>query len=87
MATSNIAITKTWTKVANAADDPVLITFRISGTLEVATTSTDVAPAVTGHLVKPGDAVTRLVIGSGFVWARCSPGGSIENAVLEVSKS
>jgi len=86
MATSNIAITKTWTKVAEDTDDPVLLTFRLAGSLEVATTSTDVAPTVRGHRVSHGDSVTRLVLGDGFMWARCAPDGPIANAVVEVSK-
>jgi hypothetical protein len=88
MATSNIAITKTWTKLANAADTSLLVTFRGHGVLEVALTAADSAPTVVnGHLVGAQDALTRIVLGEGFVWARANPGGNVDNLLVEVSKS
>jgi hypothetical protein len=73
MATVNTTITSAWTKLADAADDPVLITSGTSAVVEVATVATNVAPSVTGHRLEElasGQAVTRAVIGDGYIFAR-----------------
>lgn len=73
MATANITITRAWTKVAEDFDNFLL---DIPGSLEfeVAATETDTAPIVLGHRLKDGDALTRTVLGSGFVWCRVVDG-------------
>ena len=88
MATANIEVTKDWTQLASVGDGTVLATFRKMGTLEVALTSADTAPTVTkGHLLRPGDALTRLAFGDGYVWARCLPSGNVDSIDVEVTKS
>jgi hypothetical protein len=87
MATSNATITKTWTKLAETADDPVLVTTRGAATIEFATTTADAAPDIQrGHLLHPDDAITRLAVGDGYLWARVEPGSAYASAKVEVSK-
>ena len=72
MATSNITATAEWTKIADATDDHLLVSTNASSAYEVATTAADAAPAtsVLGHRMDAHDAVNRLLIGPGYVWAR-----------------
>jgi hypothetical protein len=86
MATTNESLTKTWAKLADDADDPVLVTCRGPAFLEVALTATDTAPTVRGHHVAPGQAITRSAVGDGFLWMRCDPAGSQASAFVEVTK-
>jgi hypothetical protein len=88
MATSNVTISATWTKLATADDDPVLVTSKSPAMIEFATTATDVAPTVTGHAVPDmsgGAAMTRMVIGDGFLWCRIVD-SRFASASVEVSK-
>ena len=86
MATSNISISNAWVKLANSADSELLVTWGGSARIEVATTSADSAPTVNGHILYPGDAITRAVIGSGYVWVRLVSGSYPNSANLVVSK-
>jgi hypothetical protein len=87
MATINLTITKTWALVAEADDDPVLVTSRGPATIEFALTATNAAPTVArGHLLRPDEAATRAVVGDGYLWARVEPSGSIASARIEVTK-
>lgn len=87
MATSNATITKTWVKLAETADDPVLVTTRGAATIEFATTAADSAPTVArGHLLESDDAITRLAVGGGYLWARVEPDSAYATAKVEVSK-
>jgi len=70
MATTNVTVTQTWTKLAEDSDDPILISFSTPVFFEVATTATDVAPVVSGHQLQYDDQIVREVIGPGFIWAR-----------------
>lgn len=70
MPTTNVKVTSAWTKLASSGDSNLLVTWEDPTPLEVATTSADVAPAVKGHRLSREDAVTRSVIGPGYVWAR-----------------
>jgi hypothetical protein len=88
MATSNVTVTAAWTKLAVADDDPVLVTSKSPAVFEFATTATDVAPTVNGHTVSDmsgGAAMTRMVIGDGFLWCRITD-GRFTSASMEVSK-
>jgi len=71
MATSNITVTTTWTKLADTADDPVLISFASTCYYEIATTVADSAPTgIIGHQLAYSEGVTRDTIGTGYIWAR-----------------
>ena len=70
MTTSNISISNSWTKVADTSNSDLLITWDNPVTLEIATTATDVAPTVNGHKVTCDSAITRGVLGTGYVWCK-----------------
>lgn len=84
MATQNIAINEnSWVKVADTAEDPVLIQKNGLGDWYVATTDTDTEPTVDyPHLLRGQEQVTRYVLGDGYIWAKNESG----NAKLIVSK-
>jgi hypothetical protein len=82
MATSNIAITNAWTKIADSSNAELLVTWSEPVAVEVATTSADSAPTVRGHRLPRDSALTRDVIGSGYVWAKCE----LSAVTLVVSK-
>lgn len=88
MPTANVNITQSWTKLADDTDLTVLVTSRSIYAVEVATTAADSAPSVSGHLLHDGDAITRDLIGSGFLWARVYDGRHVagSNVVMAVSK-
>jgi len=86
MPTNNIAVTSTWTKLAASADADVLITCNDAVMMEVAATSADTAPVVTGHKLNPGQAITRSLIGPGFIWAKLLPGSQPASVIMVVSK-
>lgn len=70
MSTLNIAITNAWTKLADASATELLVSWADPVTVELATTEADAAPTVVGHRLTRDDAVSRGVLGSGYVWAR-----------------
>jgi len=71
MATTSVAVTTSWTKVADDTDDPVLIQCPVRAHWEVAAVATEVTPDVSGHrLIGPNQAVTRDLIGAGFIYCR-----------------
>lgn len=70
MPTINIPVTSAWTKVADASNAELLLTWNSAVILEVATTAADAVPTVNGHRLNQGNAVTRGVMGAGFVWVR-----------------
>jgi hypothetical protein len=71
-ATTNVNVGSTWVKLANSTDAEVLISHGKRATVQVAATAADSAPTtISGHSIKKDDAITRSVLGSGFVWARC----------------
>lgn len=88
MPTANVEITQSWTKLANSSDVTVLVTSRSIYTIEVATTAADSAPSVSGHLLHDGDAITRDLIGAGFLWARVHDGRHVAGSpvIMAVSK-
>lgn len=86
MATQNATITESWGKIADAADETVLI--QSTGYIEyqVAATAADSAPTVEGHTIGGRDrAINRSLLGAGHVYARLTAGG--ESATLIVSGS
>ena len=83
MATSNVDLTNDWSQVALNTDDHVLISDSPSA-FEVAVTAADAAPTVRGHRIEPHEAITRGLLGEGYIWARNVGGGA---AVLVVTKS
>lgn len=70
MTTSNISITTTWTQIATSSDSTMLVTWDTPVVVEFAKTITNVPPTVVGHKLQRDQALTRNVLGSGFVWAR-----------------
>jgi hypothetical protein len=71
-ATTNINVGTAWVKLANASDVTVLISHGKRATVQLAATNTDVAPTtVLGHDITLDDAITRDILGPGFIWARC----------------
>jgi hypothetical protein len=88
MPTVNLNVTESWTKIADATHLTVLVTSRSIYTIEVAVTAADSAPEVLGHLLHDGDAITRDIVGPGFLWARVSDGRHVAGSafVLAVSK-
>lgn len=85
MATSNITITSAWTQLALDTNTELLATWDTAATVEVATTAASVAPTVTGHRLGREQALSRGVLGSGFVWARLV-GGVPASLSVVVSK-
>jgi len=77
MATTNPTITTTWAKLADAGTEFLLtLPFSTRTSIEVATSDTDVAPTVNGHVLR-GDqyeSINRTLIGTGYVYARTSEG-------------
>lgn len=72
MPTTNVTVGRTWVKLADASQ-AFLISANFDAVLEIATTSADSAPTVDGHKLRVGvgeNALTRDVIGAGYVWAR-----------------
>lgn len=86
MATYNIKATTTWAQVALNTDTDLLITIDNAVTIEVATTTPNSAPTVTGHRVSSDNAITRSVLGQGYVWVRLVAGSNPAEVTLVVSK-
>lgn len=86
MTTLNTSISRTWTKVAETADLDMLLTYDYPVSIEVATTTTDTAPTVVGHTLNRESAITRSVIGTGYVWARTAVGSIPATITLIISK-
>lgn len=87
MTTYNIAVTGAWTKVADAADENVLVTWENPVMLEVATTSADAAPTVVGHRLTKESAITRRALSDGYIWLKVVPGyGASDTATVIVDK-
>ena len=86
MPTSNIAVTTTWTKLADTTNDSVLVTWEPPVILEVATTATDTAPTVTGHRLNNEQAITRTALGTGYIWAKTVPGSFASSVLTVVTK-
>jgi hypothetical protein len=86
MATSNINITNAWTKIADASNAELLVTWNAPVWIEVATTVADSAPVVSGHRLAPESAITRTIIGAGYVWAKVVASANSAAMDLVVSK-
>lgn len=76
MPTTNITLTTTWTKLADAGDTYFLIGAADSDQWECATTAADAPPTVDwGHrLGGMSQSVSRDLIGGGYVWGRAIGG-------------
>lgn len=86
MPTANIPISKAWKKIANAGES-FLASAPAEADVEFAATTADAAPTVLGHALKQGEALTRAVIGDGYIWVRISNFKSARNAAnLVVTK-
>lgn len=87
MTTYNISVTGAWTKVADAADENVLVTWENPVMLEVATTSADTAPTVVGHRLTRDSGITRKALSDGYIWLKVVPGyGAANSATVIVDK-
>lgn len=87
MATTNAALTRTWSLAVASAVTRVLISLAPSGALvEIAVTAADgTAPTVSGHTLDLEKGVTRDLLGSGAIWARVAPGSSLATATLVIT--
>lgn len=73
MPTTNQAIDTNWAQVALDTDTNLLVTWKDPAQVECAATAANAAPAVNGHLFTREDAISRSLIGPGFVWVRALP--------------
>ena len=87
MPTKNVVVNSSWTKVAEASEDGVFVSWEYPVALEVAVTATDAAPAgtITGHIFNREDQVTRATVGAGFMWIRTVSGSTAAELSLAVS--
>lgn len=86
MPTTNVYAGFSWVKVAENTEDKLLITWDDPATIEVATTTANSAPTVKGHKLSRENAITRAVLGSGYVWVRAVKGSVVESVCLIVDK-
>ena len=70
MATTNVTIGSTWTKVINSTDAEFLVTWSAPEQVEFAATAADTAPVVQGHSLDRSQALSRTALGTGYVWAK-----------------
>lgn len=86
MATVNIQVGSSWTKIAEDGEEFLASNIQ-PGPMEYATTTTDAPPAagIHGHSLGSDDALTRAVIGGGYVWARMGDYGATGTVVVSVS--
>lgn len=86
MPTTNVQVTQAWVKIAETSHTEFLVTWDDRVDLEFATTTADSAPTVRGHRLSRDSAITRSVLGAGYVWARVVASGHGSAALLVVSK-
>lgn len=70
MATSNVTINSSWTKIVNSTATDFLVTWSAPDPVEFAATDADTAPVVQGHALTKDQALTRAALGPGHVWAK-----------------
>lgn len=73
MPTVNINVfPETWTQIASPSDAIVLSSTINQAYIEYASTDGGGQPPVDlrGHILGPGESMTRHIIGLGFIWAR-----------------
>lgn len=74
MVTVDVSVSNTWTKLADAADEAVVVSGTDGGVIRLACTDTDTAPTVAGHavvlLLEQNTLLTRDQLGHGYLWAR-----------------
>jgi hypothetical protein len=85
MPTANITATTDWTKIADAADEFVLISTTSAAFIEYATTDSGAPSLERGHTLTDGDSLTRAAIGSGHIYARVRD-ERFDEAILAVTK-
>jgi len=85
MTTINKSVGTSWTKIADTSYLNFMISWESNAVLEFATTSGDFVPTVTGHRLSKTDAVSRGVLGNGYVWAKVAAGSKPATADLVIS--
>ena len=72
MATTNVIVYDSWTKVVDLGDDFTLsVQPPFMNFIEVAAVDADAAPIVDGHRIKsPEESINRALTGPGYVYAR-----------------
>jgi hypothetical protein len=86
MATTNVAMIGSWTKIADASDDfcvSFMLNDAVEGalpkgyiTIEIALVATDTAPSVRGRILviggpdKRNEGATRSILGDGYLYGR-----------------
>lgn len=86
MPTTNVSITSTWTKLAENTNTELLVTWDVPVKVEIAATLANSVPTVDGHSLTHEDAITRNLIGAGYVWARLVAGTKPSSVKVVVSK-
>lgn len=86
MPTINTPVTTAWTKIAASTDTELLATWSTPVGIDLAVTSADVAPTVTGHQLSREDQITRAAVGTGFVWVKLRAGSVPSTVNMVVTK-
>lgn len=82
MATSNVSIAKTWVQLAANTDEAVLISTKYPYAVEYAATAAAAAPTVEGHALSNKEAITRSVLGAGYIWAKVATESPMVSATI-----
>ena len=84
MPTSNVALAKTWVQLAADTDETVLISTTFPGAVEYAATAAAVAPTIEGHVLSNREALTRSVLGQGYIWAKVQADAQMVSATINM---
>ncbi len=69
MATTNPVLTPAWSLVATIGRE-FLLSVPAGPAVEIAVRDAETVPTVSGHLLHPGDTLTRTQTGPGYVYGR-----------------
>jgi hypothetical protein len=85
MDTTNVAITKTWLKIADDGEDFCASSW-FGQYVEYLPNTATPAATLSGHALEAGMAATRLVFPTGNIWVRIGPSSNLATATVVVSK-
>lgn len=86
MATQNVALTRTYSLIANNLQNFFLtLPWTTGAVIEIATADSEVVPVMRGHEIsgKERGSISRVDVGPGYVYARCKS-GSTRTVILNV---
>lgn len=87
MATTNVAVTKAWTRLVADTVDAFCASSRFQQEIEYAATATDADPTVDeGATLARGEAASRTSHPTGFVSVRISPSSNLSAALIVLSQ-